>query len=122
MAGAAAAQPGLPYLDPLLQWAGSGVHQGLAATGAGLGGLLLVGLVRRLGPTRGRRWWALAGLLTLLVLSTAVDVAFTEGNGAVIEALSRRSAPAFWGTAAGLISVYLFTLPIQYLTSYGQLR
>lgn len=111
-----------PYLDPLLPWAGSGAHLGLVAAGAGLGTLLLLGLMARLGPTRGRRWWALAGLLTLLVLSTAVDVAFTEGNGAVMEALSRRSAPAFWGTAVGLISVYLLTLPIQVLTSYGQLR
>jgi ABC-type uncharacterized transport system fused permease/ATPase subunit len=62
---------------------------------------------------------ALAALLTLLVLSTAVDVAFTEGNGAVMEALNHRSAAGFWGTAVGLVVLYGLSLPIQFLTTYG---
>ena len=92
-----------PYLNPLLQSAGQGHHLALATAAAGLGLLTLVGLGRTFGPSLRRRWWALAALLTLLVLSTAVDVAFTEGNGAVMEALNHRSAAGFWGTAAGLV-------------------
>jgi ABC-type uncharacterized transport system fused permease/ATPase subunit len=49
----------------------------------------------------------------------AVDVAFTEGNGAVMEALNHRSAAGFWGTAAGLVVLYGLSLPIQFLTTYG---
>jgi len=72
--GAARRELAFPYLGPLLAWAGRGHHLPLVAVVA---------------------------LLTLLVVATAVDVAFTEGNGAVIEALNRRSAAGFWGTAAG---------------------
>jgi hypothetical protein len=32
-------------------------------------------------------------------------LAFTEGNGAVMEALNRRSAERFWGTVAGLSAI-----------------
>lgn len=111
-----------PYLGPLLAWAVAGLHlPGLAVLVLlGGGGLAVLGHGVA-GPLR-RRWWALAGLLTLLVVATAVDVAFTEGNGAVMEALNRRSAVGFWGTAAGLTAIYLLTLPIQYLNSYGQQR
>jgi putative ATP-binding cassette transporter len=111
-----------PYLNPLLHWAGQGHHLGLATAAAGLGLLTLVALGRTFGPSLRRRWLALAALLTLLVVSTAVDVAFTEGNGAVMEALNRRSAAGFWGTAAGLVVLYGLSLPIQYLTTYGQQR
>ncbi len=69
-----------------------------------------------------RRWLALTLLLALLVLTTAVDVAFTEGNGAGMDALNVRSAPRFWGTAAGLIGIYLLTLPVECLNTYGQQR
>lgn len=69
-----------------------------------------------------RRWLALTLLLALLVLTTAVDVAFTEGNGAGMDALNVRSAPRFWGTAAGLIGIYLLTLPVEFLNTYGQQR
>jgi len=111
-----------PYLGPLLAWARAGLHLPGLAVGALLGGVVLAALGHGVaGPLR-RRWWALAGLLTLLVVATAVDVAFTEGNGAVMEALNRRSAVGFWGTAAGLTVIYLLTLPIQYLNSYGQQR
>ena len=111
-----------PYLNPLLQWAGQGHHLALATAVAGLGLLTLLALARSFGPSLRRRWWALAALLTLLVLSTAVDVAFTEGNGAVMEALNHRSAAGFWGTAAGLVVLYGLSLPIQFLTTYGQQR
>lgn len=111
-----------PYLGPLLAWAARGHHLPLLAVVALLGGLALWGLGRGLAGGLRRRWWALAGLLTLLVVATAVDVAFTEGNGAVMEALNQRSAAGFWGTAAGLTAIYMLTLPIQFLNSYGQQR
>jgi len=120
--GTARRQLAFPYLGPLLAWAGRGHHLPLLAGVALLGGLALWGLGRGLAGGLRRRWWALAGLLTLLVVATAVDVAFTEGNGAVMEALNRRSAAGFWGTAAGLTAIYMLTLPIQFLNSYGQQR
>ncbi len=98
-------------------------HQGtiaLAVAGAALAAWLA--LVRGLAAGLRRRWLALTLLLALLVLGTAVDVAFTEGNGAVMEALNVRSAPRFWGTAAGLIAIYLVTLPVQFFNTYGQQR
>ena len=120
--GAARRELAFPYLGPLLAWAGRGHHLPLVAVVALLGALALGVLGRGLTGGLRRRWWALAALLTLLVVATAVDVAFTEGNGAVIEALNRRSAAGFWGTAAGLTAIYLLTLPIQFLNSYGQQR
>jgi len=92
----------------------------LALAAAGL--LAALALLRPLSRALRRRWLALSGLLLVLVVATAVDVAFTEGNGAVMEALNVRSAMRFWGTAAGLTAIYLITLPIQYLNGYGQQR
>lgn len=120
--GAARRELAFPYLGPLLAWAGRGHHLALLAVVALLGGLALGVLGRGLAGGLRRRWWALTALLTLLVVATAVDVAFTEGNGAVMEALNRRSAAGFWGTAAGLSAIYLLTLPIQFLNTYGQQR
>ncbi|MFN5161785.1 MAG: SbmA/BacA-like family transporter, partial [Cyanobacteriota bacterium] len=110
-----------PYLDPVLSLATPPqVPIALAVALAALGALRLQ--TGRLGSLLGRRWWALAGLLLLLMLATAVDVAFTEGNGAVMDALNLRSARRFWSTAAGLGSLYLLTLPLQFLNDYGQQR
>jgi putative ATP-binding cassette transporter len=120
--GAARRELAFPYLGPLLAWASRGQHLLLLAVVALLGALALGALGRGLAGGLRRRWWALAALLTLLVVATAVDVAFTEGNGAVMEALNRRSAAGFWGTATGLTAIYLLTLPIQFLNSYGQQR
>ncbi len=98
-------------------------HQGTVALAvAGVALVAWLALVRGLAARLRRRWLALTLLLALLVLATAVDVAFTEGNGAVMEALNVRSAPRFWGTAAGLIGIYLVTLPVQFLNTYGQQR
>jgi vitamin B12/bleomycin/antimicrobial peptide transport system ATP-binding/permease protein len=111
-----------PYLQPALDLFLTDRHWLLALL---LTALSLAGLALQLAgmaqPLR-RRWLALAALLSLLVLTTAVDVAFTEGNGAVMDALNRRSAGAFWGTAIGLVAIYLLTLPIQFLNTYGQQR
>ncbi|MFZ0408306.1 MAG: ATP-binding cassette domain-containing protein [Cyanobium sp.] len=111
-----------PYLQPALNLFLQDRHWlvALLLTGIGLGALLLQ-LWAMAAPLR-RRWLALAALLSLLVLTTAVDVAFTEGNGAVMDALNHRSAGAFWSTAAGLVAIYLLTLPIQFLNTYGQQR
>lgn len=98
-------------------------HQGtIALAVAGVALVAWLALVRGLAAGLRRRWLALTLLLALLVLATAVDVAFTEGNGAVMEALNVRSAPRFWGTAAGLIAIYLVTLPVQFMNTYGQER
>ncbi len=98
-------------------------HQGtIALAVAGVALVVWLALVRGLAAGLRRRWLALTLLLALLVLATAVDVAFTEGNGAVMEALNVRSAPRFWGTAAGLVAIYLVTLPVQFLNTYGQER
>ncbi len=111
-----------PYLGEALG-AFKAYHQGAIALGVVVAALVVwLALVRGLGAGLRRRWLALTLLLALLVLTTAVDVAFTEGNGAVMEALNVRSAPRFWGTAAGLISIYLVTLPVQFLNTYGQER
>lgn len=111
-----------PYLASVLGWTGQGTLLILAAAAVLIGGGVLL-LAARIGPARlQRRWWALAALLTLLVIATAVDVAFTEGNGAVMDALNQRSAHRFWSTAGGLIAIYLLTLPIQFLNTYGQQR
>ena len=111
-----------PYLQPALDLFLQDRHWLLALllTVLSLGGLLLQ--LGAMAPPLRHRWLALAVLLGLLVLTTAVDVAFTEGNGAVMDALNRRSADAFWGTAAGLVAIYLLTLPIQFLNIYGQQR
>lgn len=110
-----------PYLQPALAlWHLPGqpwLIPGLVAAAGGLGVALL--------PARQplalrRRWWGLLALLTLLVVSTAVDVAFTEGNGAVMDALNVRSAARFWASALGLAAIYLLTLPLQYANGYGQ--
>ena len=86
-----------------------------------LGGVAGVALLPKPGPQPlRRRWWALLVLFTLLVVGTGVDVAFTEGNGAVMEALNAHSAPQFWASALGLGVIYLLTLPLQYLNGYGQ--
>lgn len=111
-----------PYLTSVLGWSGQGTLLILATAAVLIGGAVLL-LAARSGPARlRRRWWALAALLTLLVIATAVDVAFTEGNGAVMDALNQRSAHHFWSTAGGLIAIYLLTLPIQFLNTYGQQR
>ncbi len=111
-----------PYLRSALNLSGSAQIR-LLAVGLTLAGLLGAWLAaRRLGRVLARRWLALAALVLVLVVATAVDVAFTEGNGAVMEALNVRSAERFWGTAAGLTAIYLVTLPVQYLNSYGQQR
>ncbi len=120
--GPARLDQALPYLRDALH-SYETQHQGriaLAVAGAAL--VVWLVLVRGLAAGLRRRWLALTLLLALLVLATAVDVAFTEGNGAVIEALNVRSAPRFWGTAAGLIAIYLVTLPVQFLNTYGQER
>lgn len=113
---------GFPYLQPALDLFLRDRHWLLALllTTLSLGGLLLQ--LGAMAPPLRHRWLALAALLGLLVLSTAVDVAFTEGNGAVMDALNRRNAGAFWGTAIGLVAIYLLTLPIQFLNTYGQQR
>ncbi len=111
-----------PYLGEALR-AFNAYHQGAIALGVAVAALVVwLALVRGLAASLRRRWLALTLLLALLVLATAVDVAFTEGNGAVMEALNVRSAPRFWGTAVGLISIYLVTLPVQFLNTYGQQR
>lgn len=98
-------------------------HQGTVALAvAGVALAAWLALVRGLAAGLRRRWLALTLLLALLVLTTAVDVAFTEGNGAVMDALNVRSAPRFWGTAAGLVGIYLLTLPVEFLNTYGQQR
>ncbi|KEF41095.1 MAG: hypothetical protein ER33_13305 [Cyanobium sp. CACIAM 14] len=111
-----------PYLQPVLDALADSRRSSLVLVASGaaliLWLLLLAGLARDLR----RRWLALTALLGLLVVATAVDVAFTEGNGAVIEALNVRSAPRFWGTAVGLTAIYLATLPLQFLNTYGQGR
>lgn len=111
-----------PYLRAPLQLFRRDGHAMLAPLIAAAALGLLVLLLRRLSAPLRRRWLALTALLALLVLSTGVDVAFTEGNGAVMDALNAREAGAFWGTALGLIAIYLLTLPLQFLTSYGQQR
>jgi hypothetical protein len=120
--GPARLSQAFPYLQPALDLFVRDRHWLLALvlTALSLGGLLLQ--LGAMAPALRRRWLALAGLLGLLVLSTAVDVAFTEGNGAVMDALNRRSASAFWGTAAGLVVIYLLTLPLQFFNTYGQQR
>lgn len=110
-----------PYLQPALSlWTLpglSGPRLVLVLLAAALG---VVALGARQAAAWRLRWWALVALLTLLVVGTAVDVAFTEGNGAVMEALNARSAPRFWAAATGLGAIYLLTLPLQYLSGYGQ--
>ena len=110
-----------PYLEPALElWHLPGqpwLALGLIVLG-GVAGVAL--LPQPLPRAMRRRWWALLALFTLLVVGTAVDVAFTEGNGAVMEALNARSAPRFWASALGLGAIYLLTLPLQYLNGYGQ--
>jgi len=111
-----------PYLRPALELT-QGLGRGLLApllAVLSLGGLWLALL--RQPRVRRRRWLLLTALLALLVLDTGVDVAFTEGNGAVMDALNARSAPAFWGTALGLVGIYLLTMPLQFLNTYGQQR
>lgn len=111
-----------PYLREALDSFNT-YHQGAIALGVVVAALVAwLALVRGLGGRLRRRWLALTLLLALLVLTTAVGVAFTEGNGAVMEALNVRSAPRFWGTAAGLIGIYLVTLPVEFLNTYGQER
>lgn len=110
-----------PYLQPALRlWHVPGLSMAglalvMAAAVVGVAALT----VRLASPWR-RRWWSLLALLILLVVGTAVDVAFTEGNGAVMEALNARQAPRFWAAAMGLGGIYLLTLPLQYFSGYGQ--
>ncbi|MCP9848538.1 ABC transporter ATP-binding protein/permease [Cyanobium sp. Morenito 9A2] len=111
-----------PYLRGPLGLYGSDHHRWVALGVTVAGGVGAWLAARWLGRELSRRWLALAGLLLVLVVATAVDVAFTEGNGAVMEALNVRSAARFWGTAAGLSAIYLVTLPVQFLNSYGQQR
>lgn len=109
-----------PYLHGVLQlWAWPALSWLLLALPL-LAALALGRLSAGLPGNQRRRWWILAGLLSLLVLATAVDVAFTEGNGAVMEALNARSGVGFWSSAGGLGAIYLLTLPLQYLSGYGQ--
>jgi vitamin B12/bleomycin/antimicrobial peptide transport system ATP-binding/permease protein len=111
-----------PYLQGILRIFRAQPNGLLALALAAAGGFGGLALIRPLAPPLRRRWLALTVLLLVLVVATAVDVAFTEGNGAVMEALNVRSAVRFWGTVAGLTAIYLVTLPIQYLNSYGQQR
>lgn len=111
-----------PYLSSVLGWSRQGRLVLLAAAVTLAGGGALLWMARGWAVRLRRRWWALAILLTLMVIATAVDVAFTEGNGAVMDALNQRSANRFWSTAGGLIAIYLLTLPIQFLNTYGQQR
>ncbi|MEI6828661.1 MAG: ATP-binding cassette domain-containing protein [Synechococcaceae cyanobacterium ELA445] len=122
--GSARLDLAFPYMRGALRFTQAEPQGALALALALVGGGLLGALtwVRPLARPLRRRWLALTGLLLLLVVATAVDVAFTEGNGAVMEALNVRSAERFWGTAVGLTAIYLLTLPIQYLNSYGQQR
>ena len=110
-----------PYLQPALElWHLPG-QPWLALLLIMLGGVAGVARLPQPWPKPlRRRWWALLALFTLLVVGTGVDVAFTEGNGAVMEALNARSAPRFWASALGLGVIYLLTLPLQYLNGYGQ--
>jgi putative ATP-binding cassette transporter len=111
-----------PYLRPALRLLLDGRH-GLLVPAVALSGLVALRLaVQRLLPALRQRWLALTGLLALLVVTTAVDVAFTEGNGAVMDALNARSASGFWGTVLGLIAIYLLSVPLQYLYGTGQQR
>lgn len=121
MLGQARQAMAFPYLGPgLALWHLPG-QPWLVLGITGLGGSLGVALLSAgLPQAVRRRWWALLGLFILLVVGTAVDVAFTEGNGAVMEALNARSAPRFWASAIGLGAIYLLTLPLQYLNGYGQ--
>ncbi|MEI8251784.1 MAG: ATP-binding cassette domain-containing protein [Synechococcus sp. ELA057] len=115
-----------PYLKPALALTGSHGNALLPPlllpllALLGLGGVVLV--LQRQPRALRQRWLLLTALLALMVLDTGVDVAFTEGNGAVMDALNARSSPAFWGTALGLVAIYLLTLPLQFLNTYGQQR
>lgn len=111
-----------PYLRDALHSYETQHQRTIALAVAGVALAAWLGLVQGMAAGLRRRWLALTLLLALLVLTTAVDVAFTEGNGAVMEALNVRSAPRFWGTAAGLIGIYLLTLPGEFLNTYGQQR
>jgi len=120
--GSARLDLAFPYLRGALRFTQAEPHGALALALVGGGLVGGLALLRPLASPLRRRWLALTVLLLLLVVATAVDVAFTEGNGAVMEALNVRSAVRFWGTALGLTAIYLATLPIQYLNSYGQQR
>ena len=111
-----------PYLGAALASYSARGQGAIALAGGGAALVVWLLLLSRLAADLRRRWLALTLLLALLVVATAVDVAFTEGNGAVMEALNQRSAPGFWGTAAGLSAIYLATLPLQFLNTYGQQR
>jgi putative ATP-binding cassette transporter len=111
-----------PYLGAALANYEARGQGAIALVVAGAALVVWLPLLGRLAADLRRRWLALTLLLALLVVATAVDVAFTEGNGAVMEALNQRSAPGFWGTAAGLTAIYLATLPVQFLNTYGQQR
>ena len=118
--GAHLSAQAFPYLQPVLAlWRQPGrpallLGLSLAAAAA------MAALLRGLAPPRRRRWWTLLALFALLIVATAVDVAFTEGNGAVMDALNARSSLGFWSAAAGLGSIYLITLPLQFANGYGQ--
>ncbi len=111
-----------PYLRDALHSYETQHQRTVALAVAGVALAAWLALAQGMAAGLRRRWLALTLLLALLVLATAVDVAFTEGNGAVMEALNVRSAPRFWGTAVGLIAIYLLTLPVQFLNTYGQER
>ena len=118
--GAHLSAQAFPYLQPVLAlWRQPGrpallLGLSLAAAAA------MKALLRGLPPPRRRRWWTLLALFALLIVATAVDVAFTEGNGAVMDALNARSSLGFWSAAAGLGAIYLITLPLQFANGYGQ--
>ena len=120
--GRPAAALAFPYLQaPLRLWQ----QPGLAWLVLGLllaAGSTLAVLLRPLSLARRRQWWTLTTLLTLLIVATAVDVAFTEGNGAVMDALNARNSDGFWAAMAGLAGIYLLTLPLQFANGYGQQR
>lgn len=108
-------------LAALINCAGAlGLEQLLGATRIGL---VFSYVLPALDAVRLRRHWLATGaLIGLLVVSTAVNVAFTKGNGAVMDALNARSADRFLGTALGLVAIYLLTLPLSSSAPPGSAR
>ena len=101
----------IPHL--LLPWLALGVLLCAVATAV----LLL--LVRNQGEQARRYWIGLSLLVGLMVVSTAADVAFTQGNGSLFDALQQKDSHRFWLAFVGLSAIYGMTLPFQWLDSYG---
>ncbi len=110
-------------LAALINCAGAlGLEQLLGATRIGLVFSYILPALDAVRLRLRRHWLATGALIGLLVVSTAVNVAFTKGNGAVMDALNARSADRFLGTALGLVAIYLLTLPLSSSAPPGSAR